>query len=252
MAYRGKCVEDFIKTVDEKFSPRRGLRKLSEIPFELQVMACFRHLHLGGPLNQQQAPYFLEYSSLQRFFLGKFLGWMEEMKDEYIHLPQTDEEINHGERLFCACVHPGTIGSIGCVHVGWHKCRYTIKVQCTNNGDGDSKGKPSLVFQVVVSHTTLMQSLSRMHWGATTDSTIYKFDAAVHELATGINATQKFTMWKDHGNKIMAIGLYYIVDGGYSKLKYITPPLNGLKLERKRTGGPTLLTQQENMLNDVV
>jgi hypothetical protein len=43
--------EDFVKTVDEKFSPRRGLPKLSEIPFELRVVACFRHLRLGGPLN---------------------------------------------------------------------------------------------------------------------------------------------------------------------------------------------------------
>jgi hypothetical protein len=43
---------DFVKTVDEKFSTRRGLRKLNEILFELRVMACFRHLRLGGPLSQ--------------------------------------------------------------------------------------------------------------------------------------------------------------------------------------------------------
>jgi hypothetical protein len=59
-------------------------------------------------------------------------------------------------------------------------------------------------------------------------------------------------MWKDQDTKITAIGLYYIADGGYPKLKYLNPPLNGLKLELKRTFGPTPLSQQEKMLNDVL
>jgi hypothetical protein len=54
---------------------------------------------------------------------------MAEIKDEYIHLPRMDEEINYVERLFRACGHPGAIGSIDCVHVGWHKCQYKLKVQ---------------------------------------------------------------------------------------------------------------------------
>jgi hypothetical protein len=145
--------EDFVKTVDEKFSPRRGLRKLNEIPFELRVMVCFRHLCLGGPLNQHQASYSLDYSSFRKFFLESFLVWMEDKKEDYIQLPRKDAEINHVEILLRACGHPGAIGSIDFVHIGLHKCRYTLKVQCTNTGDADSKGKPSLVFQVVVSHT---------------------------------------------------------------------------------------------------
>jgi hypothetical protein len=149
---------------------------------------------------------------------------MEEMKDNHIHLPRTDEEINHIGRLFHACGHPGAIGSIDGVHIGWHKCRYTLKVQCKNNGSGDSKGKPSLVFQVVVSQTPKIKSISRMYWGETTVSTVSKFDAALHELVTGIYASRTFTMWKDHDTKTTAIGLYYIADGGNPKLKYLTPP----------------------------
>jgi hypothetical protein len=209
-----QAFEDFVKTVEEKFIPRRGLRKMNEIPFELRVMACFRHPRLGGPLNQHKASDSLDYSSFWKFFLESFLVWTEEMKEDYIHLPRTEAKINHVERLFRACGHPGAIGSIDCVHIGWHKCRYTLKVQCTNTGAGDSKGKPSLLFQVVVSHTTKIQSISRMHWVATTDSTVYKFDAAVHDLMAGIYATRTFNMWKDQDTKITAIGLYYISDGG--------------------------------------
>jgi hypothetical protein len=72
-----------------------------------------------------------------------------------------------------------------------------------------------------------------MHWGATTDSTIYKFDASVHELRTGIDATQILNMWKDQDTKIMVIGLYYIADGGYPKLKYLIPPFKCTQIGTK-------------------
>jgi hypothetical protein len=78
---------DFVNTVDEKFSPRRGLHNLSDIPFELRVMACFRHLCLGGSLNQHHASYSLNHSSFRKCFLEEFLVWMGEMKDDYIRLP---------------------------------------------------------------------------------------------------------------------------------------------------------------------
>jgi hypothetical protein len=67
--------------IDKNFNPRRGLHKFRDIPFELRMMACFWHLHLGGPLNQHQASYSLSYLSFRKFFLEKFLVWMAEMKD---------------------------------------------------------------------------------------------------------------------------------------------------------------------------
>jgi hypothetical protein len=149
-------------------------------------------------------------------------------------LPKTDAEINHVERLFRACGHPGAVGSIDCVHIGWHKCRHTLKIQCTNSGAGDNKGKPSLVFQVVVSHTTKILSISHMHCGATNDSTIYKFDPAVHELMTGVYSTRQFTLWHDHTSKYTHIGMYYISDGGYPKMKYLIPPFKWTQVGTKK------------------
>jgi hypothetical protein len=137
-------------------------------------MACFWHLHLFGLLKQHQAYYTLDYSSFYKLFLEKFLVWMVEMKYEYIHPSRIDEEINYAERLLHACGHTGAIGYIDYVHVGCHICCYTLKVQCTNTGDGEKKGNPSLVFQVVVSHTIKIQSNPRMNLGVATDITIYK------------------------------------------------------------------------------
>jgi hypothetical protein len=39
------------------------------------------------------------------------------MKDDYIQLPKTDEEINHGERLYHRIGFPGAIGYVDCVHL---------------------------------------------------------------------------------------------------------------------------------------
>jgi hypothetical protein len=99
-----------------------------------------------------------------------------------------------------------------------------IKIQCTNTGAGDRKGKPSLFFQVVVSHTTKILSVSHMHWGATNDSTIYKFDPDVHELMTGVYSIRQFILCKEHTSKLTHIGIYHISDGCYPKLKYLIPP----------------------------
>jgi hypothetical protein len=206
--------QTIIKLLDDKFAPRSSMRKLRDIPLYLRVMACLHHLRLGGPMGQHVVGYSLDYCTFRKFFLEKFLVWFCTIRHDYIKLPKTDDEINHVERLFCAYGHPGAVGSIDCVHIGWHKCRHTLKIQFTNTGAGDNKGKRSLVFQVVVSHTTKIVSISHMHWGATNDSTIYKFDPAVHELMTGVYSTRKFTIWKDHTSKFTHIGMYYISDVG--------------------------------------
>jgi hypothetical protein len=74
------------------------------------------------------------------------------MKDDYIKLPRTEDNINHVARHYLAVGHPGCIGSIGCVHIGWNASKHTLKVQCTNNGSGDAKGNPSVVFEVTSTH----------------------------------------------------------------------------------------------------
>jgi hypothetical protein len=145
-------------------------------------------------LGQHQAFHSLDYFSFQKFFLEKKLMWMWELKDKYIYFPWTEEGINHVERLVRACGRPGAIGSIDCVRVGWHKCRYTLKVQCINTDAGYAKVKPSRVFQVIDLHTDKMFSISPMVLGDTTYSTIYKFDHVVHELMMGQYATRKFTL----------------------------------------------------------
>jgi hypothetical protein len=132
--------------IERRFNPCLWMRKLKDVPFKLRIMACLRQLRLGGPLAQHYGNYSMDYNLFRNIFLDRFLKWMYATKDEYIKLPRTEDEINHVERLYLNIGHPGCIGSIDCVHVGWNACKHTLKVQCTNAGAGDAKGKPSVVF----------------------------------------------------------------------------------------------------------
>jgi hypothetical protein len=92
-----------------------------------------------------------------------------------------------------------------------------------------------------------------MHYDATTEITMYKFDAAIRELTTGTYATLTLSMWKGQDTKITANGLFYIAEGGYPTLKDLTPPhLNGLTWELKRTFCQIPLIRQDKMLNAVL
>jgi hypothetical protein len=132
--------------IERRFNPCSWMRKLKDVPFKLRIKACLRQLRLGGPLGQHYSNYSMDYNSFRNIFLDHFLKWMYAMKDEYIKLPRTEDEINQVEHLYPDVGHPSCIGSIECVHVGWNACKHTLKAQCTNAGAGDAKGKPSVVF----------------------------------------------------------------------------------------------------------
>jgi hypothetical protein len=123
---------------------------------------------------------------------------------------------------------------VDCVHLPWNSCQHTLRMQCSNAGAGNSKGKPSVVFQCVVSHTTKFLSISGMFWGATSDATIVKFDKAIKEVMTGVYSTRQFSMYADDGKKVNEIGLYYICDGGYPKFKHLIPPYKWTQVGTKK------------------
>jgi hypothetical protein len=215
------------------YQVQQCLRRLKAVPFKLRVLACLRQLRLGGPISQHLVTYSVDYNMCCSFY-EKSLNWMWLMKDDYIRLPITDEEINHVERLYHRIGFPGAIGSVDHVHLPWNSCRQTLWMQRINAGAGDSKGNPSVVFQCVVSHTTKCLSISDMFWGATSDAKIVKFDKAIKEVTTGVYSTRKFAMYAEDGKKVNEIGLHYTCDGGYPKFKHLIPPKKWTQVGTKK------------------
>jgi hypothetical protein len=88
-----------------------------------------------------------------------------------------------------------------------------------------------------------------MFWGATTDSTIVKFDEAVWELMTVVYSTRQFKMYKDQDTVVIELGLSFICDGGYPKMKFLTPPSSDVRLVPKKMCGLLKFNHRAKMLS---
>jgi hypothetical protein len=110
----------------------------------------------------------------------------------------------------------------------------------------------TFVFEVVASHTTRVLVVSCMFWGCCSDYLIVKFDEAVHEVVDGRYSTLPFEVSNIDGDKIadhgafysmslifflhiyvisylsliVETGFYFLSDGGYPKVKYLSFPFN--------------------------
>jgi hypothetical protein len=91
--------------------------------------------------------------------------------------------------------------------------------------------------------------VSRMFWGATTNSTIVKFDEAVWELMTGIYSARQFKMYKDHDTTVIELGLYFICDGGYPKMKCLIPPFKWCEVGSQKKCGLLKLNHRAKMMS---
>jgi hypothetical protein len=113
------------------------------------------------------------------------------------------------------------------------------------------KGCPTVVFEVVVSHTSRVLHVSCMFLGCCSDALIVKFDEAVHEVMDDRYSTLAFEVSYIDGDKIAdhgafynmssncfhffihvisylsfigETGFYFLSDGGYPKVKYLICP----------------------------
>jgi hypothetical protein len=76
---------------EKRYQVQHYLHILKDVPFKLRIPACLRQLRLGGPMSQHLVTYSMYYNMFRSFY-EMFLNWMWLMKDDYIHLPNTDDE----------------------------------------------------------------------------------------------------------------------------------------------------------------
>jgi hypothetical protein len=85
--------EDWLKAKN-KIAHRK-----KDMHFKLHVVACFRQLHLGGPMHQHREGYGM-VTTVFRYFFFSLLDWIWDIKSNYIYLPKTKKDINRVEELF--------------------------------------------------------------------------------------------------------------------------------------------------------
>jgi hypothetical protein len=188
-------------------------------PFKLRFMACFRQLRTGGFISQFRESHSIVGSLLRNFFY-LFLDWHWDKTNLHIKIPTTREEIDHVENIYHLIGYPDCLCIIDCVHLPWGACTWTLQTQCKNK----HKKKPTVVFEVISSHTKKVLHVSDMFWGACGESLIVKYDKAVHEVMDGRYSVLPFEVKDKDVDIIVIYGFYYICDGGYPKFKCLLCP----------------------------
>ena len=156
-----------------------------------------------------------------RTFHHKVTGAFYNMKDQYIYLPRTEEELSFVAGEYDAVGFPGCAGSIDVVHFAWGNCPHAwLPIY---------KGKeavPTIGFQVVVTNRRFIQHVSDGFPGTWNDSCSVKYDCAVKGLQPGGSSWLRSVKWAvltDSGTECFE-GCYFICDGGYLRWQSLVSP----------------------------
>jgi hypothetical protein len=150
-------------------------------------------------------------------FFYEFALWIAAQSSEYIVLPRTADELAHVMDLWYIIVGlPGCADSADCVHhVFWDACPAPLQ---SSRSKGMEK-YPTLVFEVVVSHTKKILLVSGVQCGTDNDKQFrdpMPQSYAFAKMVSDILKESSFKHYLEDGSEAEEKGYYYIVDGGYN------------------------------------
>ena len=191
------------------------------VPVELLLLGALRVLGRGWVWDDVVEATHISETVLRGFFKRFTKHYATVRKDEFIHAPDTVQEIEEIMRVYREAGVPGAIGSVDCVHVWWDRCPVNISNVC--------RGKekyPTLAWQVVADHKRRILSVSRSHYGAENDLTISKYDDFVMGMHWGSKYKDvEFELFDASGNIKKMKGFFLICDGGYHMWRCLQCPL---------------------------
>ena len=183
----------------------------SKIPIEAKVLACLRILGRGNcadDINEMSATVMGE-STINTIFKTFIAGVVKHIYPSFIKPPE-GALLQKVLKEFELIGLPGCVGSMDCTHARW--------LQCPKGEKHNSKGKegyPTVAFQVVVSHSRRVLSVSPHYLGNINDKTICKNDIFSLSIMHGSLQDVQYQLWNSAGQKYNCKGGYLIVDGGY-------------------------------------
>lgn len=155
----------------EKIDPRRSHdiwgHKKSDT--RLLIMGTLRVLAQGLPFDLCDELTDITADKHNKFF-KTFCKWMasDQMYTKWVKMPSLeDNSVNHVMDYYDYVGLPGAIGSIDCVHSAWDMCPAGLLSDCKGK-----EGYPTVVHQVIVSHTRKVLAVSGPYYGTWNDKTI--------------------------------------------------------------------------------
>jgi hypothetical protein len=207
-----KCEETNVFEVKRKASV--------EIPISIKVLICLRILGRGDCCDSISEFCEVSEAHVRLIFLQFVRNFRKHFQSEFIKIPQ-GEELTEVMSEYSLLGLPGTVGSCDVTHVFLDKCPSQFSNLC--NG---KEGKPTLAFEVVVSHRKRILSISKGEYGSYNDKTICRMDPFVSDIMYGrIMKDVESFLYDSNGNKIVVKGVHLVTDNGYHKVPGMICPM---------------------------
>jgi len=196
-------------------------RKASvEIPTYIKVMICLRILGRGECQDSISEFCGVSETHCDTIFKQFICNFRFHFQKELIKLPE-GEELEQVMGDYAKLGLPGTIGSVDVTHCILDKCPAEFANLCK----GKEK-KPTLAFEVVVSHRKKILSISKGEFGSYNDKTICRMDPfLVNVMNRRMYTDVAFFIYDKAGNERVMKGVHLICDNGYHKVPTLVCPL---------------------------
>ena len=135
-------------------------------------------------------------SEVQRVFHHRWTKNMMSIKDEYIHMPRDEAELEFVVDQYDCYGFPGCVGSIDVVQIGWSNCPSSWLPLF--------KGKDkhaSIGFQVIVSARRFIQAVSVAFAGTINDNVSVLYVPFIKALQPGGDSWLNKILWYTEGEK---------------------------------------------------
>ncbi len=107
-----------------------------------------------------------------------FIAWFYSFYSfDWIRFSSSNQDVSHIESQYAKLGIQGCIGAIDCVHIGWDMCPAGVNADCVGK-----EGRPTLAFEIIVSHTRQIIAVTQSFFGTWNDKTIVKFDDKVSKV----------------------------------------------------------------------
>jgi len=186
-------------------------RTESKLRIKIDLLVMGALAILGGTVHSfRQLPTVTNIcaSEHNKFFL-LFISKLYAIRDEYIYMPRSSDELKKVMRRYEEVGLPGAMGSVDVVHVKWSKCPA---------GDYNrAKGKesyPSLAFECISDFDRRICNVFGPQFGARNDKHIVKMDDGVAAVKDVYNSVH-WSYLDENGDVKEQTGAYLICDNGY-------------------------------------
>jgi len=182
------------------------------VPLEFKILYSLRILGRGNCCDDI-AEIGISFESTVNWIFKKFIsGVRKHLYPLYVKI-HTGEKLQKCMQQYADCGQPGCAGSVDACHFFMNKTPVSVVNNCIGK-----EGKPTMGFNMICDHRRYIQYCSPGFYGSYNDHNKTNGDIEFLEILDGLSDIQ-FFFFDDNEAVVCIKGAYFIVDGGYPKVR---------------------------------